>query len=180
MAVRLPMGSLNPTIADVLDSGLNQVSELYATQDDVLTVISLLQQVGLGYLTLGRTLNTLSGGELQRIKLVQFLKEHREEQESVLVLDEITTGLHPKDVEQLIQFLRRLSERGATAIAIDHNPGLISQADYNIDLGPGAEAAGGTVVFSGTAQGLADCPESTTGKWLHKLNCSSSGVEQVP
>ena len=146
----------------------------------MLTVISLLQQVGLGYLTLGRTLNTLSGGELQRIKLVQFLKEHREEQESVLVLDEITTGLHPKDVEQLIQFLRRLFERGATAIAIDHNPGLISQADYNIDLGPGAEAAGGTVVFSGTAQGLADCPESTTGKWLHKLNCSSSGVEQVP
>ena len=180
MAVRLPMGSLNPTIADVLDSGLNQVSELYATQDDVLTVISLLQQVGLGYLTLGRTLNTLSGGELQRIKLVQFLKEHREEQESVLVLDEITTGLHPKDVEQLIQFLRRLSERGATAIAIDHNPGLISQADYNIDIGPGAGTQGGTVVFTGTAWGLANCPASTTGKWLHKLVCSPAGVEPAP
>lgn len=177
MAVRLPLGTESLTIADVLDSSLDRVSELFANQHDVLTVISLLQQVGLSYLTLGRTLNRLSGGELQRIKLVRFLKEHQTDQNNVLVLDEVTTGLHPKNVEQIIHFLRHLTSRGTTIIAIDHNLGIISQADYNINIGPGAGAEGGTVVFAGTPRALADCPRSTTGKWLRDLEYSPVDTE---
>ncbi|MEW6944275.1 hypothetical protein [Trueperella pyogenes] len=173
MAVLLPYGSRGLTIADVLDSGLGRVGELYADQDEVLTVIFLLQRAGLGYLTLGRTLDTLSGGELQRIKLVRFFKEHQWDQKNVLVLDEITTGLHPKDVEQMMRFLRHLTTKGVTVIAIDHNLEAIAQADYNIDIGPGAGAQGGTVVFAGTPRGLADCPSSLTGSWLQKALFSS-------
>ncbi|MGV4416468.1 hypothetical protein ACM6RI_04790 [Trueperella pyogenes] len=173
MAVLLPYGSRGLTIADVLDSGLDRVGELYADQDEVLTVIFLLQRAGLGYLTLGRTLDTLSGGELQRIKLVRFFKEHQWDQKNVLVLDEITTGLHPKDVEQMMRFLRHLTTKGVTVIAIDHNLEAIAQADYNIDIGPGAGAQGGTVVFAGTPRRLADCPSSLTGSWLQKALFSS-------
>ncbi|WP_197550772.1 hypothetical protein [Trueperella pecoris] len=173
MAVLLPYGSRGLTIADVLDSGLDRVGELYADQDEVLIVIFLLQRAGLGYLTLGRTLDTLSGGELQRIKLVRFFKEHQWDQKNVLVLDEITTGLHPKDVEQMMRFLRHLTTKGVTVIAIDHNLEAIAQADDNIDIGPGAGAQGGTVVFAGTPRGLADCPSSLTGSWLQKALFSS-------
>lgn len=137
MAVLLPYGSRGLTIADVLDSGLDQV------------------------------------GELQRIKLVRFFKEHQWDQKNVLVLDEITTGSHPKDMEQMMRFLRHLTTKGVTVIAIDHNLEAIAQADYNIDIGPGAGAQGGTVVFAGTLRGLADCPSSLTGSWLQKALFSS-------
>ncbi|AKK11959.1 ATP-binding cassette domain-containing protein [Corynebacterium uterequi] len=171
LSVRLPHGPRRLSIAEVLSCSLTDISHIYAGQADVHTAIELLQEVGLGYLTLGRSLSTLSGGELQRVKLVQFLQEHPEEK-SVLILDEITVGLHPRDVDQLTHFLRRLTTRGLTIIAIDHNPGLISQADYSVDIGPGAGTDGGRVVFTGSAQGLANCPNSETGSWLRQLGAA--------
>ncbi|WHU60688.1 ATP-binding cassette domain-containing protein [Trueperella pyogenes] len=179
MAVRLDLGSQSFTIADVLDSTLTQVGELFADQEKVLAVVSLLEHVGLGYLTLGRTLNTLSGGELGRVKLVRFLTEHWEKMNGILVLDEMTTGLHSQDVQQLVHFLRQLTARGLTILAIDHNLRLISQADYNIDIGPGAGTEGGTVVFAGTPWGLAHCPTSATGKWLRASTSFGCGRVQA-
>lgn len=105
------------------------------------------------------------------MKLVSFLQHHPRHRDSVIVLDEITTGLHPHDVEQLIKFLRQLTAEGLTIIVVDHNLKLIAQADYNIDIGPGAGVEGGNVVFSGTAQGLANCMTSRTGEWLRRLKC---------
>lgn len=169
LSVRLPFGERALSIADVLDANLNDVSRLFADEPEVSRVASLLQDVGLGYLKLGQTLNTLSGGELQRVKLVSFLKSRCRGAGGALVLDEITTGLHPHDVEGLLKFLRRLTAEGLTVIAVDHNPTLIAQADYTIDVGPGAGAEGGRIVYSGTAQGLAQCMVSQTGKWLRKF-----------
>lgn len=171
LSVRLPFGTRAVSIADVLAASLDDVTKIFANQSEVKKVVSLLQDVGLGYLKLGQTLNTLSGGELQRVKLVSFLKHHLRDKGSVLVLDEITTGLHPHDIGQLIKFLRRLTSEGLTVIVVDHNLNLIAQADYNIDVGPGAGAEGGNVIFIGTAQGLANCMTSRTGEWLRKFKC---------
>lgn len=171
LSVRLPFGLHAVSISDVLEASLEDVSAIFANQFEVRNVVSLLQDVGLGYLKLGQALNTLSGGELQRVKLVSFLQHHPRHRDSVIVLDEITTGLHPHDVEQLIKFLRQLTAEGLTVIVVDHNLKLIAQADYNIDIGPGAGVEGGNVVFSGTAQGLANCMTSRTGEWLRRLKC---------
>lgn len=171
LSVRLPFGARDVSIADVLDASLDDVAAIFASQPEVRRVVTLLQGVGLGYLRLGQALSTLSGGELQRVKLVSFLKRRLQDRDSVLVLDEITTGLHPHDVGQLVKFLRRLTAKGLTVIAVDHNLQFIAQADYNVDMGPGAGDEGGDVIFSGTAQGLADCMASRTGEWLRKFKC---------
>lgn len=168
LSVRLPLGGRCYSIADVLQAHLDEIGVLFHAQADVHFAMTLLKKAGLGYLKLGRTLNTLSGGERQRLKFVRFLMQGRQNEKNVLVLDEITNGLHPKDVSQLLQFLRELTVDGHTVIAVDHHPALIAQADYNIDLGPGAGRNGGAIVFAGTAQELARCEASQTGRWLRK------------
>lgn len=166
LSYKLPLKDGEFTIAEILDSSWYEIKERFSEQSEIRTVASLFQAVGLSYLKLGQTLNTLSGGELNRVKLVKFLKKHSEDASRVLVLDEITTGLHPEDVKSLIDFFRQLTSKGFTVIAVDHNLELISRADYNVDMGPGAGERGGNVVFCGTAQGLSSCRDSETGKWL--------------
>ncbi|MDO5016445.1 MAG: hypothetical protein Q4E09_05515 [Eubacteriales bacterium] len=139
----LPFKGKSFSIADILDASSDDLQEIFRKQVEVQNVIALLKNVGLSYLKLGRTLDTLSGSELQRLKFVNFLKHHRKDKTKVLVLDEVTTGLHPKDVGQLITFLHQLTAEGFTIITVDHNPNLIAQADYNIDIGPGAGSDGG-------------------------------------
>lgn len=120
---------------------------------------------GLGYLELGQTLTTLSGGEGQRLKLAKELMEQA--QNNVLYLmDEPTVGLHPLDVEHFLALLNGMVEGGATVIAVEHNQQVIAASDWVVELGPGGGVDGGRAVFSGTPQELAACTESATGRFL--------------
>ncbi len=123
-----------------------------------------LDDLGLGYLTLGEATPTLSGGEAQRLKLVSQM--HRDQSGSVFVLDEPSVGLHPLDVRTLLGVLLELTDRGATVIVIEHDLDLIANADYVIDLGPGGGEHGGRVVASGTPAQIAVNPDSVTGPYL--------------
>lgn len=123
-----------------------------------------LDDLGLGYLTLGEATPALSGGEAQRLKLVSQM--HRDQSDAVFVLDEPSVGLHPLDVRTLLNVLQRLADRGATVIVIEHDLDLIANADYVIDLGPGGGVAGGRVVATGTPSEIASNPESITGPYL--------------
>ena len=120
--------------------------------------------VGLEYLTLGQPTSTLSGGEVQRVKLASEL--HRQGQ--IYVLDEPSTGLHVQDIEKLLALLRRLVERGNTVVMVEQSMELIAQADWIIDLGPEGGSGGGTVVFEGTPERLLDCGASKTGRFLRE------------
>lgn len=170
LSIKLPYGEENFSIADILEANLNDVKNIFIKDNKIKEVVDLLQSVGLGYLKLGHTLDTLSGGELQRVKLVKFLKDRSKNKSEVLVLDEITTGLHPNDVGKLIKFLRRLISDGLTLIIIEHNLMVISKADYNIDMGPGAGKNGGEIIFRGIPTELSNCKYSKTGKWLSKFS----------
>ena len=117
------------------------------------------------YLTLGQPTSTLSGGEVQRVKLASEL--HRQGQ--VYVLDEPSTGLHPRDVEQLLALLRKLVEDGNTVVMIEQNMALIARADWVIDLGPEGGSGGGTVLFEGTPADLLNCKGSKTGRFLRAM-----------
>lgn len=176
LSVKLPYGERSVSIADVLEANLNDVKNIFINDTEIKEVVDLLQSVGLGYLKLGQTLDTLSGGELQRVKLVKFLKDYSKNKSEVLVLDEITTGLHPSDVDQLIKFIRKLISDGFTLIIIDHNLMVISKADYNIDMGPGSGKNGGEVIFRGTPTELVNCKNSKTGKWLFKFSNGERNV----
>lgn len=179
LSVKLPLGNRSVSIADVLEAPLDDIDRLFEKHFQVRHALSLLKNVGLGYLKLGRTLDTLSGGELQRVKLVSFLKQQNLGKQNVLVLDEISTGLHPQDLKKLVKFLRKLATQGFTLIVVDHNLSLISQADYNIDMGPGAGTDGGQVVFCGSAADLAACEVSKTGQWLRQLQTNHPPYSQL-
>ena len=143
------------------------VSQALARTTDLPSVhrrLSGLDELGLGYLTLGEATPALSGGEAQRLKLVSQL--HRDQTDTVFVLDEPSVGLHPLDMRTLLRVLQRLTDRGATVIVIDHDLDLIANADYMIDLGPGGGKDGGRVVASGTPIELALDPASVTGPYL--------------
>jgi excinuclease ABC subunit A len=135
----------------------------------------LLQEVGLGYLTLGQQSPTLSGGEAQRIKLVSELARIRpdtaalETRGALYILDEPTVGLHMADVEQLIGVLHRLADAGNTVLVVEHNLDVIAQSDWVIDLGPEAGPAGGRVVAAGPPAALAGNKQSRTGAELAKF-----------
>lgn len=159
----------NYTIYDVLNSNIGKIKEIFHEQPDTYDTISLIQNVGLSYLKLGQTLDTLSGGELNRVKLVRFLKNHHKEKDNILVLDEITNGLHHQDVKQLIKFIKKLTFDGFTVIAVDHNSELISQADYNIDMGPGAGDDGGSIIFCGTPSEFLKSESSQTAMWMRYM-----------
>ena len=129
--------------------------------------LATLQAVGLGYLQLGQAATTLSGGEAQRVKLARELAR-RDTGRTLYILDEPTTGLHFSDVEQLLQVLLKLRERGNTLVIIEHNLDVIKSADWIIDLGPEGGNGGGQVVVCGTPEQVAQCAASHTGAVLRK------------
>ncbi len=153
------------SIADVLDMTVEEACSFFANQQKILHKIETLYDVGLGYVKLGQSSTTLSGGEAQRVKLATELSK-RSTGSTVYVLDEPTTGLHIADVHRLINILNKLVESGNTVIVIEHNLDVIKVADTVIDLGPEGGDGGGTLVFSGTPEDCAKCEESYTGQFL--------------
>ncbi len=155
-------------IADVLDMTVEEACSFFANQQKILNKIQTLYDVGLGYVKLGQSSTTLSGGEAQRVKLATELSK-RSTGSTVYVLDEPTTGLHIADVHKLIDILERLVEVGNTVVVIEHNLDVIKVADHIIDLGPEGGDGGGSLVFAGTPEDCAACPESFTGAFLKPL-----------
>ncbi len=126
--------------------------------------LQVLQDLGVGYLTLGEETPSLSGGEAQRLKLASEMG--RAQSDSVFVFDEPTIGLHPLDVRTLLDVFQTLIEHGATVVVIEHDLDVIGNADYLIDMGPGGGEAGGRVVAAGTPEAVAEDPNSVTGRYL--------------
>ncbi|MDD4970891.1 MAG: excinuclease ABC subunit UvrA [Paludibacter sp.] len=153
------------SIADVLDMTINQAVEFFENQPSILNRIQTLQDVGLGYIKLGQSSTTLSGGESQRVKLATELSK-RDTGKTLYILDEPTTGLHFEDIRVLLGVLNRLANKGNTVIIIEHNMDVIKTADYIIDIGPEGGAAGGMVICTGTPQEIANHPTSETGRFL--------------
>ncbi|MBR6508119.1 MAG: excinuclease ABC subunit UvrA [Paludibacteraceae bacterium] len=153
------------TISDVLDMTVNQAVEFFESQPYILKKIKTIQEVGLGYIKLGQSSTTLSGGESQRIKLAAELGRPSTGK-TVYILDEPTTGLHFEDVHVLLGVLRKLVDRGNTVIIIEHNLDVIRACDWLIDLGPEGGRDGGQVVAVGTIEDIKKCPNSITGKFL--------------
>ena len=153
------------SIADVLDMTINQAVEFFDSQPYILKKIKTLQDVGLGYIKLGQSSTTLSGGESQRVKLATELARPGTGK-TLYILDEPTTGLHFEDVRVLMGVLRRLVDRGNTVIIIEHNPDVIRSCDYLIDMGPDGGRDGGTVVATGTIDDIRNNPKSITGRYI--------------
>lgn len=135
----------------------------YFTEKPILTTLKALRDVGLGYIALGQRLNTLSGGERQRLKLAAELQKPSD----IVVLDEPTTGLHMADVANLLSLLDTMVDNGTTLIVIEHNLDVVARADHVIDMGPGAGAEGGRVVFEGSPSALVKTKDSLTGRYLN-------------
>lgn len=152
------------SIADVLDMTINQAVEFFAAHPAILNKLRMLQDVGLGYITLGQPSSTLSGGENQRIKLAAELSK-RDTGNTLFILDEPTTGLHFEDIKTLLVVLNRLVDRGNTVIVIEHNLDVIKSADYIIDMGPGGGVNGGRIIAAGTPEEVART-ESPTAPFL--------------
>ncbi|MBR1808523.1 MAG: excinuclease ABC subunit UvrA [Paludibacteraceae bacterium] len=152
-------------IADVLDMTVNQAVEFFEAQPAILNKIKTMQEVGLGYVKLGQSSTTLSGGESQRMKLAAELSK-RDTGNTVYILDEPTTGLHFHDIQVLLSVLRRLQAKGNTVIIIEHNTDVIRAADWIIDMGKEGGRAGGEVVATGTPLEIKNNPYSLTGRFL--------------
>ena len=156
------------SIADVLELTVIQALDLFAHIPVIAERLHTLVGVGLGYIQLGQAARTLSGGESQRLKLAKELAR-RSSGRSLYVLDEPTSGLHFADIEQLLELLHRLTDAGNTLVVIEHNLEVIKNADYVIDLGPGAGKNGGRVIARGTPEDVAAVSSSHTGRYLRKL-----------
>lgn len=153
------------SIADVLDMTVEEAVEFFKNVHFLHRKIKTLEDVGLGYVTLGQSAVTLSGGEAQRVKLATELSK-RDTGQTIYILDEPTTGLHFQDIEHLLEVLNRLVERGNTVLVIEHNLDVIKVADYIIDMGPEGGQGGGEVVATGTPEDIAKVKASHTGRFL--------------
>lgn len=153
------------TIADVLDMTVNQAVEFFASQPQILRKIKTIQDVGLGYIKLGQSSTTLSGGESQRMKLATELSKPSTGK-TLYILDEPTTGLHFEDIRVLLNVLRQLTDKGNTVIVIEHNPDVIKASDWIIDLGPEGGRNGGELVAVGTLDDIRRNPRSLTGQFV--------------
>ena len=155
-------------IDEVLNMTVNIAVDFFASIPSIYNKLKAIQDVGLGYLTLGQPCTTLSGGESQRIKLAAELSK-QDTGHTLYILDEPTTGLHFEDIRQLLDVINKLVDRGNTAIVIEHNLDVIKGADHVIDIGPEGGAAGGRIVAQGTPHDIAQCEASATGKFLHDM-----------
>ena len=155
------------SIADVLDMTINMAVEFFANVPHILKKLQVLQEVGLGYIKLGQSSTTLSGGESQRIKLASELAK-RDTGKTVYILDEPTTGLHFEDIRVLLGILNRLVDRGNTVIIIEHNLDVLKSADYIIEIGPDGGKKGGRLLYEGTPEGLTHVQDSPTAPFLRE------------
>ena len=155
------------SISDVLDMTVEQAVEFFENQPKILRKIQTLQDVGLGYITLGQHATTLSGGEAQRVKLSTELSK-KDTGKTLYILDEPTTGLHFQDIQHLLNVLNKLVGKGNTVLIIEHNMDVIKVADHIIDLGPEGGIAGGTIVCEGTPEEVAEHKESYTAQYLKR------------
>ena len=153
------------SIADVLDMTVEQAVEYFENQPKILRKIQTLNDVGLGYITLGQHATTLSGGEAQRVKLATELSK-KDTGKTFYILDEPTTGLHFKDIEHLLEVIGRLVEKGNSVLIIEHNLDVIKVADYIVDMGPEGGEKGGQIIVQGTPEKVAKHPDSHTGRFL--------------
>jgi len=159
------------SLADVLDMTVDEAISFLGDHRSLAGKLAALRNVGLGYLQIGQSSTTLSGGESQRIKIARELSEHTSEG-AVYILDEPTTGLHIDDVDVLVGVLRSLVDRGSTVIVVEHNLQVILQSDHIVDLGPGGGDDGGNVVVVGTPSQISKARGSQTGAYLRKVRHS--------
>jgi len=157
-------------IYDILEMTINQAIEFFeqypnAQEKKIVKKLMPLQNVGLGYLKLGQTSSTLSGGENQRVKLAYYLGQEKQ-QPTLFIFDEPTTGLHFHDIKTLLKAFNALLDNGHSIVIIEHNMDVIKCADYVIDLGPEGGKGGGSIVATGTPEEITQCPESYTGHFL--------------
>ncbi len=156
------------TISDVLEMTVDEGCEFFDAYPSLKRKLGVMRDVGLGYVKIGQSSTTLSGGEAQRVKLATELSR-RSTGKTLYILDEPTTGLHTDDVNRLVSILDRLVQAGNTVVVIEHNLDLIKTADYIIDMGPEGGDGGGTVVVQGTPEQVAQCKQSYTGQYLKPL-----------
>jgi excinuclease ABC subunit A len=156
------------SIADILDMTVEQALDTFRNIPKIATILRTLDEVGLGYIRLGQSSTTLSGGEAQRVKLAKELAK-RATGRTLYILDEPTTGLHFDDVAKLLHLMHGLVDRGNTVVVIEHNLDVIKTADHVIDLGPEGGDAGGKVIGTGTPEEIAAIPRSATGQYLRKV-----------
>ena len=170
-------------ISDVLDMTINQAIEFFSEvngsqEKRIIKRLKPLQDVGLGYIKLGQSSSTLSGGENQRVKLAFFLSNEKQES-TLFIFDEPTTGLHFHDINTLLKSFNQLIERGHTVVIIEHNMDIIKCADHVIDMGPEGGKEGGYVVCTGTPEEIAECSASYTGMFLkEKLRSCFKFIEK--
>jgi excinuclease ABC subunit A len=153
-------------VSEVLEMTIDEGLEFFQAEPKIISKLRPLVDVGLGYVHLGQSSNTLSGGEAQRIKLASFLIKGNNSSKTLFIFDEPTTGLHFHDIKKLLKSFNALIEQGNTIIVIEHNMDVIKSADWTIDIGPEGGDRGGTVVFEGTPEDLVKQPDSYTGKFL--------------
>ena len=155
-------------IAEVLDMRVDEALEFFDSIPKVRDKLKMLSEVGLGYIKLGQSAPTLSGGEAGRVKLAKELQK-KPTGKSIFILDEPTTGLHVDDIKKLLSILERIVDNGDTVLIIEHNLDVIKVADYIIDLGPDGGDGGGKIVVTGTPERVSKCDESYTGEFLKKI-----------
>jgi len=163
-------------IADILDLSVRQARELFASHPRIAAILDTLMDVGLGYVKLGQSATTLSGGEAQRIKLARELAK-RDTGKTLYILDEPTTGLHFEDIRMLLSVLQRLVDGGNTVVVIEHNLDVIKTADWIIDMGPEGGNAGGRITAEGPPEAVARSPYSYTGYFLNEILCHPRAVK---
>ncbi len=161
-----PFAKLGPKLHQLFDSRLNANQK--PAFNALLDRIEAINELGIGYLTGGRSASTLSGGEIQRLRLSSLSTGHLNN--LLIVLDEPASGLHQCDVEALWKVLKKVQSRGNTLVLIEHNPGIIKRADWIIEMGPGAGEKGGEILFQGTAKEVLENPQSPTGAWIKSLD----------
>jgi excinuclease ABC subunit A len=158
----------NKCISDILDMSIEDACLFFRNIPKIERTLRVLLEVGLGYIKLGQSSTSLSGGEAQRIKLAAELSKQATGK-TLYILDEPTTGLHFADIQHLLKILHRLVDFGNTVLVIEHNLDVIKTADYIIDLGPGGGTEGGEVVAAGTPEQVLEVEKSFTGKYLREI-----------
>ena len=155
-------------VYEILEMTIEEANLFFADFPPIHDKLKVLEEVGLGYLKLGQSATTLSGGEAQRVKLAAELGK-RDTRQTIYLLDEPTTGLHFDDVAKLLTVLNQLIARGNTIVVIEHNLDVIKSADWVIDLGPGGGERGGKIIATGTPEEIARNPKSATGEYLRPI-----------